>query len=43
VSCNPFRVTRDADLALDETDAEDLLQAVEFGLKRRLRRMTRCA
>jgi len=37
VSCNPFRVTRDADLALDETDAEDLLQAVEFGLKRRLR------
>jgi polyphosphate kinase len=37
VSCNPFRVTRDADLALDETDAEDLLQAVESGLKRRLR------
>src|SRR5262245_15257678 len=37
VSCNPFRVTRDADLALDETDAEDLLLAVEFGLKRRLR------
>src|SRR6266850_159455 len=37
VSCSPFRVTRDADLALDETDAEDLLQAVESGLKRRLR------
>jgi polyphosphate kinase len=37
VSCSPFRVTRDADLALDETDAEDLLQAVEFGLQRRLR------
>jgi polyphosphate kinase len=37
VSCNPFRVTRDADLALDETDAEDLLQAVESGLQRRLR------
>jgi polyphosphate kinase len=37
VSCNPFRVTRDADLALDETDAEDLLLAVESGLKRRLR------
>ena len=37
VSCSPFRVTRDAELALDETDAEDLLQAVESGLRRRLR------
>ena len=36
-SCTPFRLTRDADLALDENDAEDLLQAVESGLKRRLR------
>ncbi|MEM7410258.1 MAG: polyphosphate kinase 1 [Myxococcota bacterium] len=36
-SCTPFRLTRDAELALDENDAEDLLQAVESGLKRRLR------
>jgi polyphosphate kinase len=33
----PFRVTRDADLAIEEDEAEDLLAAIEHGLKRRLR------
>jgi polyphosphate kinase len=37
VSCHPFRVTRDAELALEESEADDLLLAVESGLKRRLR------
>ena len=31
VSCSPFRVTRDADLELDEDEAEDLLAAIESG------------
>ena len=33
-----FRVTRDADLAIDDDDAEDLLRTVEDGLRRRERR-----
>jgi polyphosphate kinase len=37
VSCQLFRVTRDAELALEESEADDLLLAVESGLKRRLR------
>ncbi|HEX5068096.1 MAG TPA: polyphosphate kinase 1 [Myxococcota bacterium] len=37
VSCHPFRVTRDAELALEESEADDLLLAVESGLRRRLR------
>jgi polyphosphate kinase len=37
VSCQPFRVTRDAELALEESEADDLLLAVESGLRRRLR------
>jgi polyphosphate kinase len=35
-SC-PFRVTRDADLALEEDEAEDLMAAIETGLHRRRR------
>lgn len=31
----PFRVTRNADLALDDPEAEDLLEAVEIELRRR--------
>lgn len=31
----PFRVTRNADLTLDDPDAEDLLEAVEIELRRR--------
>jgi polyphosphate kinase len=31
----PFRVTRNADLTLEDEDAEDLLAAVEFELRRR--------
>ncbi len=38
VSCSPFRVTRDAELGIAEDDADDLLAAVESGLKRRQRR-----
>jgi polyphosphate kinase len=37
VSCSPFRVTRDAELAISEGEADDLLAAIESGLKRRLR------
>jgi polyphosphate kinase len=37
VACQPFRVTRDAELALEESEADDLLLAVESGLRRRLR------
>jgi polyphosphate kinase len=33
----PFRVTRDADLDLEEDEAEDLLAAIESGLQRRRR------
>jgi polyphosphate kinase len=33
----PFRVTRDADIAIEEDEADDLLAAIEHGLKRRLR------
>jgi polyphosphate kinase len=35
VSSDPFRVTRNADLDLDEEEAEDLLAAVETELRRR--------
>ena len=35
VSAFPFRVTRDADLALEEGEADDLLAAVEMELRRR--------
>ena len=38
VSCGPFRVTRDAELGIAEDEADDLLAAVESGLKRRQRR-----
>ena len=31
----PFRVTRNADLTLEEDEADDLLQAVEMELRRR--------
>ncbi len=34
---HPFRVTLDADLELDEGEADDLLEAVVSGLQRRLR------
>jgi polyphosphate kinase len=34
-SHHPFRVTRNADLALEEEDADDLLAAVELELRRR--------
>jgi polyphosphate kinase len=37
VSCAPFRVTRDANLAIEENEADDLLLAVETGLRRRHR------
>jgi polyphosphate kinase len=37
VSAHAFRVTRDANLLLDEGEADDLLSAVESGLHRRLR------
>ena len=37
VSCAPFRVTRDAELAIAEGEADDLLAAIESGLKRRRR------
>lgn len=37
VSTSPFRVTRDAELPIEEDEADDLLQAIESGLKRRLR------
>jgi len=33
--CHAFRVTRNADLSLDDEDAEDLLAAVEMELRRR--------
>jgi polyphosphate kinase len=35
VASDPFRVTRNADLDLDEEEAEDLLAAVELELRRR--------
>ena len=37
LSWSPFRVTRDADLDLEEDEAEDLLAAIESGLQRRRR------
>jgi len=37
VGCWAFRVTRDADLLVDEGEADDLLVAIESGLHRRLR------
>jgi len=37
VSNHPFRLTLDAELALDEDDADDLLSAIQSGLHRRLR------
>lgn len=33
--CHPFRVTRNADLALEEEEAEDLLSAIEQELRKR--------
>lgn len=33
--CHPFRVTRNADLSLEEEEADDLLAAVELELRRR--------
>lgn len=33
--CSPFRVTRNADLTLEEEEADDLLEAVEMELRRR--------
>lgn len=35
VQCHAFRVTRNADLSVDDEDAEDLLVAVEMELRRR--------
>jgi len=37
VTAHAFRVTRDAELLVDEGEAEDLLAAIESGLHRRLR------
>ena len=37
VSQHAFRVTRDADIPLEESEAEDLLEALELGLRRRQR------
>jgi len=37
VSQHAFRVTRDADIPLEESEAEDLLEALEVGLRRRQR------
>jgi polyphosphate kinase len=37
VGCWAFRVTRDAELLVDEGEADDLLVAIESGLHRRLR------
>ncbi len=37
VSAHPLRVTRDADLTIDEEGAEDLLKAIEYELRRRPR------
>ncbi|MEM7338323.1 MAG: polyphosphate kinase 1 [Actinomycetota bacterium] len=37
----PFRVTRNADLDLDDSDAEDLIEALEFELRNRQRRAIR--
>jgi polyphosphate kinase len=37
VSNHPFRLTLDAELALDDDDADDLLSAIKEGLQRRLR------
>ena len=37
VSHFPFRVTRDADLAIEEDEGDDLLVAIESGLRRRHR------
>ncbi len=37
VSTSPFRVTRDVELPIEEDEADDLLQAIELGLKRRQR------
>jgi polyphosphate kinase len=37
VGCWAFRVTRDAELLVDEGEADDLLAAIESGLHRRLR------
>ncbi len=37
VSNHAFRLTLDANLALDEDDADDLLSAIQSGLQRRLR------
>jgi polyphosphate kinase len=37
VSHHPFRLTLDAELAVDEDDAHDLLSAIQSGLHRRLR------
>ncbi len=34
-SCHPFRVTRNADMELDDSEDDDLLAAVEFELRRR--------
>ena len=34
-SYHPFRVTRNADLTLEEEEADDLLEAVEMELRRR--------
>ena len=36
-----FRVTRNADLALEEDEADDLLVAIEMELRRRVRRALR--
>ena len=35
VCCNPFRVGRNADLSIDEDEAEDLLKEIEKQLKKR--------
>jgi polyphosphate kinase len=35
IESHPFRVTRDADIALQEMEAEDLLETIEQGVRRR--------
>ncbi len=37
IACHPFRITRNADLSIDEEEAEDLLKTIQKELRRRER------